>query len=86
MRVTHLTGIATDLGIDLMRAWSPQHPLTRREVRANWVRASALLCFTAGSWIGALIFLRHHYWGFLFPAFLLIPAAAGTLLGLRPKA
>lgn len=86
MRVSHLTGLMTDLGIDLMRVWTPGHPLNAREVRANWVRAGALLSFTAGAWAGAVIFVHHHYWGFLFPAVLVIPAAAGTLLGLRRPA
>lgn len=84
MRVSHLTGTMTDLGIDLMRVWTPGHPLLPREVRANIFRAGTLLSFTAGAWLGALVFLRYHYWGFLFPALLVAPAAWGTLSGV-PK-
>lgn len=70
VRVTHLTGVTTDLGIGVVRlfAMDPTHADYRTEKMSNYYRAGTILSFTAGSFAGALLFLRIEYLGFLLPA------------------
>jgi len=70
VRVTHLTGVTTDLGIGVVRllAMDPSHAEYRTEKMSNYYRAGTILSFTAGSFAGALLFLRVEYLGFLLPA------------------
>ena len=77
VRTTHLTGITTDLGIGLVRAWSSRssiHPEHLREVRANWLRIGTIVSFTCGSAVGAALFFRLNFLGFLLPAAIAIYA------------
>ncbi len=74
IRTTHLTGLTTDLGIGLVRAefkkLSDQEK--RIERRANLLRLAAIFSFTMGSIVGAFIFAKFQYIGFLFPMSLAI--------------
>lgn len=70
VRTTHLTGITTDLGIGMVRAIAlkGQGKTHDREVRANWLRAGTIGSFYGGSVVGAVLFLKVHYYGFYLPA------------------
>jgi uncharacterized membrane protein YoaK (UPF0700 family) len=76
VRITHLTGITTDLGIGIMRvfAMDPSHPGYRTEKMANFYRAGNFASFTVGAFFGATLFLRVTYLGFLLPAALALYA------------
>lgn len=69
IRTTHLTGIATDLGISLVRTeLEPLSPHQRKKERHNNLyRLLSIISFTAGSAIGAIIYVRYQYNGFLVP-------------------
>lgn len=69
VRITHLTGITTDLGIGMMRvlAMDSKHPAYRMEKLANFYRAGNIFSFTFGSLVGAVLFLRFDYLGFMLP-------------------
>jgi len=72
IRTTHLTGLTTDLGIGIIRA--EIHPLSMEqklaERRANFIRALGFLSFAMGSAIGAILFTKLNYLGFIFPSFI----------------
>lgn len=72
IRTSHLTGITTDLGVGLVRAFgSAQSDLMRKnEIRGNWLRAGLILSFTFGSVVSAFLFFQIHYLGFFVPAFI----------------
>ncbi len=82
IRTTHLTGLTTDLGIGLVRiASKPEgHPLRIQEAKATGMRIGIIVSFTFGSWMGASLYLKYQYYGFLIP--LLI---TGTYLFLSMK-
>lgn len=72
VRTTHLTGLMTDLGLGIIRAevhkLSPENRVHER--RANIVRVATIVSFTLGSVVGAILFVKLKYLGFL-PASLL---------------
>lgn len=70
LRTTHLTGITTDLGIGLVRLMSlPKENLSRyKETKVNILRVATIFSFMAGSGVGAFVFLKLNYLGFLLPA------------------
>ncbi|MCW5828547.1 MAG: DUF1275 domain-containing protein [Deltaproteobacteria bacterium] len=71
MRSTHLTGIATDLGIGLVKYYyTPQVDAASRErrLRVQLVRIASTVAFVLGSVAGALLFIWYQYLGFLLPA------------------
>jgi uncharacterized membrane protein YoaK (UPF0700 family) len=76
VRITHLTGITTDLGIGVMRvlAMDPKAPNYGEEKLANFYRAGNIVSFTLGSFVGATLFIRVNYLGFLLPAVLALYA------------
>lgn len=67
VRTTHLSGLTTDLGLGLARMLTLdiQNNRFKKEVRANYLRIGSILSFVAGSAIGAWIFLRFGYRGFI---------------------
>ncbi|MBX7148824.1 DUF1275 domain-containing protein [bacterium] len=77
VRTTHLTGITTDLGIGLVRLFSPQPDIEKHqgEIRANILRLLVIVSFVMGSIAGAYLFLKLQYLGFLIPALLSAYAA-----------
>ncbi len=81
VRTTHLTGLTTDLGSGLVRAFS--NPASRpRELRAARIRFGTIVAFAGGSAVGAFFYLRFGYLGFLLPSTL---AAFAALESLRNK-
>jgi uncharacterized membrane protein YoaK (UPF0700 family) len=69
VRTTHLTGIATDLGLGIARqlTFRAKDPRTKKEIEANWLRIGAIISFAAGSAIGAWLFIKIRYGGFILP-------------------
>lgn len=70
VRTTHLTCLTTDLGLGIVRVFydrqeKPAHAL---DVRANWLRIGTISSFIGGSVVGAALFLKINYLGFLLPA------------------
>jgi uncharacterized membrane protein YoaK (UPF0700 family) len=76
VRVTHMTGNTTDLGLGIVRmtAMKRTDPEYRNEKIANLHRAGCIVSFTAGSLVGAALFLRVDYLGFLLPGALAVYA------------
>lgn len=70
VRTTHLTGITTDLGIGLVRAFSLGYSdkVQASESKSNWMRAGIIISFVLGSTVSAWIYLRVNYLGFIGPA------------------
>jgi uncharacterized membrane protein YoaK (UPF0700 family) len=83
VRTTHLTGLTTDLGLGLARlvTLKKSDPKIKIEVKANWLRVGTVCFFVAGSVVGAVLFLRVGYLGFLLPCAIdLYSAAHGRML------
>ncbi len=70
IRTTHMTGLSTDLGMNLVRI--PFLNVDEREKtyqkRLNWLRVATFLSFMLGSAISAVAFTALGYHGFLVPA------------------
>lgn len=67
VRTTHLTGLTTDLGLGLARLLTLDikgGPF-QKEARANYLRIGSIISFIVGSAIGALIFIKVGYKGFV---------------------
>ena len=74
VRTTHLTGMFTDLGIDLSEALHSykkmQAPLQRRIV----LRLAIIISFLSGGILGSLFFLRYGFSAFFIPILFLLTA------------
>lgn len=71
IRTTHITGLATDIGLHLPKLFrGTQNGRFPEQGRVNKVRVATLLSFTTGSLVAAFIFPRFGYYGFLLPAIL----------------
>lgn len=77
VRTTHLTGLTTDLGLGLARIFTFDLKQSRfhSEVRANYLRIGSIIAFVIGSAIGAWIFLKLGYKGFILPGLISTYAA-----------
>ena len=65
VRTTHITGLTTDIGLNLVRIFSHKaKEVKRTEVRKNWLRFNTVLCFSVGSFISTIVFNKFEYWGF----------------------
>jgi uncharacterized membrane protein YoaK (UPF0700 family) len=67
VRTTHLTGITTDLGTGLVRAFYDRAHYAA-EMKASLLRVGTIVSFLLGSTAGAVVYLRFSYLGFLLPA------------------
>lgn len=78
VRVTHLTGVTTDLGIGLVEAVSEKKDLKKlQEIRRkNWLRIGTIVSFICGGFVGGVFFANFHYYGFYLPAGLCLYFAA----------
>lgn len=74
IRITHLTGIVTDLGLRLV--YTRLNELTEEqktlEKNANLFRLGTIFSFILGSLGGAVVYVRFQYVGFAFPMLLAI--------------
>jgi uncharacterized membrane protein YoaK (UPF0700 family) len=77
IRTTHLTGPATDLGTGIVRYWTKFPQSNKRETFATWCRFGIIISFITGSLIGAIIFAKFQFGGFL------LPIIISTFVGLR---
>lgn len=69
VRLTHLTGLTTDLGSGLVRLMtSDDFTVRKMERKATLLRAGTIASFIVGGALGAAIFARYQYLGFLAPA------------------
>jgi|688.fasta_scaffold153269_2 uncharacterized membrane protein YoaK (UPF0700 family) len=70
IRTTHMTGLSTDLGMNLVRI--PYLPVDEQEKKyqkqMNWLRFYTFMSFMLGSAIAAIVFDRIGYHGFILPA------------------
>jgi uncharacterized membrane protein YoaK (UPF0700 family) len=84
-RPTHMTGTTTDLSIGLVRIFSISKTTTRYqdEVRALKLRIGAIFSFILGSAVGAELYIRYEYLGFLFPAALVLYTVIWELVHTR---
>lgn len=71
IRTTHITGLATDIGLNIVKIFSTEEKDYRKvEKRKNKLRMKTVLSFFAGSFVAASIFRDYEYWGFLGSAFI----------------
>lgn len=69
IRTTHLTGNTTDLGIGLVRLFFNELDENKTNEKHFVLTRAGIICFfILGSSIAAYIFIKEHYWGFIFPA------------------
>lgn len=67
IKVTHLTGLSTDIGLNLIRTFKQDFPHPRnKEMRiVNIVRLMTFLCFSSGAVVSAILIPSIGYKGFL---------------------
>jgi uncharacterized membrane protein YoaK (UPF0700 family) len=65
IRTTHMTGIATDIGLSITRIF-----VGKNEAEKIWfkLRVYKFLYFAAGASAGMVLFTKWEYWGFAVPA------------------
>lgn len=70
VRTTHLTGLTTDFGLSLVRAFYTKEDRKKRAMARynNFLRLGTLLSFVLGSAVGAVLFMEVAYLGFFLPA------------------
>ncbi|MGZ3694586.1 MAG: YoaK family protein [Bdellovibrionota bacterium] len=82
VRTTHLTGLTTDLGIGIVRAfYEPRR--YKAEMKAAWLRVGTIVSFLGGSAVGAFVYMKGQYLGFLLPSALAFVAVAETQRSVR---
>lgn len=74
VRTTHLTGMFTDLGIDLSSLILTKAKSITGLKRKILLRAAIIISFLIGGIFGAFIFIRYSYIAFIIPILLLIIA------------
>jgi len=74
VRTTHLTGMFTDLGIDLSAALHKSGHIDKSLRRKITLRLSIITCFLLGGVAGGLLFAHYKYEAFFIPIGLLLLA------------
>lgn len=84
VRTTHLTGLTTDLGLGLARifTFNLKAEKVQKEIKANYLRIGSITSFILGSSVGAFIFMKFGYKGFILPAMI---ASYASLHGRKAK-
>lgn len=85
VRTTHLTGVFTDLGIDLSNALLSRHNISQQLKRKLLLRISIITCFLLGGLLGGICFLHYHFAAFYLPIFILILAVFYDYLRLKTR-
>lgn len=77
VRTTHLTGLTTDLGLGLARifAFKLKQNVLKAELRSNYLRMGSIAAFILGSAVGAWVFIKFGYKGFVLPGLISTYAA-----------
>lgn len=84
IRTTHLTGLSTDIGLNLPKLFRKNMDCRFPEARkVNTVRIMTFLSFSSGSLIAAFLFPKLDYMGLLFPFLLSIFLSAVSYLNYR---
>jgi len=85
IRTTHMTGLSTDLGMNLVRIpyLNVEEKEKRYQRRVNWLRLFTFMCFMTGSGISAYTFSYLGYHGFLVPALTSLIVLARALETMR---
>jgi len=84
IRVTHLTGLSTDIGIHLPKFFRKDGASRFPEARkVNTVRILTFLSFSSGSLAAAFIFPLWGFQGFIFPVILSLFVFSVTLMSYR---
>lgn len=67
IRVTHLTGLSTDIGLNLIRTFKKNYPNPRMQENriVNIVRILTFTCFSLGAISSAIVIPQIGYKGFL---------------------
>jgi uncharacterized membrane protein YoaK (UPF0700 family) len=82
VRITHLTGPATDLGIHVVELFYPEGAARRAERRHALLRAGTIAAFATGAAAGVTLSHAAGFLGILVPAALVLIA---TLLSFVPR-
>lgn len=73
VRTTHLTGLFTDLGIELSQLFFYRQPEQRKKLTSSIrLRLTIIACFFLGGIIGGMLFSKWNLLSLLFPAMLLL--------------
>lgn len=87
IRVTHLTGMATDIGLNLLRSifkdW-PSHRLNEKPI-VNLIRTMTLISFSIGALVSAIIFTRVGFIGFLIPVMISIGMSVVSIIDYKNR-
>lgn len=83
IRTTHVTGLSTDIGLNLPKFFRKSKSRFPEEIRVNQVRIATLLSFSTGSLISAFVIPRTEYYGFLLPAVLSVGIFVISLVSYR---
>ena len=72
IRVTHLTGLSTDIGLNFIHMFKPRSlsPRFKETAKVNVVRMLIMLCFSVGAFTSAIIFPQIGYQGFFIVFFI----------------
>ncbi|MGN6179178.1 MAG: YoaK family protein [Mucilaginibacter sp.] len=85
VRTTHLTGMFTDLGIDLSAAILSRKMLSRAQKRRIFLRLAIIIFFLLGGIAGGFSFLHFGFRAFYIPVALLLTALFYDYLRIRLK-
>lgn len=87
IRVTHLTGLSTDIGLNLLRTFSPSWRSKRfKEERfVNVLRIMTFVCFSLGAMISAVMYPIYGYKCLLIPVLISIGMSSISLWDSRKR-
>lgn len=87
IRVTHLTGISTDIGLNLVRSLSFKQPspMFHEKKIVNIIRILTLAAFSSGAIISALVFPRVGYKGFFLVMAISVVITVVSLIDYRKR-
>jgi len=85
VRTTHLTGMFTDLGIDLSMAFLSRKTLNATQKRRIMLRLAIIIFFLIGGICGGFAFLHFSFRAFYVPIVLLLIALSYDYLRIRLK-
>ncbi len=82
IRVTHLTGLSTDIGLNFIRMFNPDRLSERFKESSyvNFIRIFILFSFSSGAFVSALVFPRMGFEGPWFPLIICGHFVGGFLL------
>jgi uncharacterized membrane protein YoaK (UPF0700 family) len=64
IKTTHITGLITDIGLNIVRTLVLKDDTKTFEAQKNWLRVNIVLVFSMGSFLSTIIFNQTGYWGF----------------------